>query len=177
MVFLLCSGQLLYRNCFYSRTRLEREIMLTELFPFPAPARPSITKPGQWSLSWEAVPDVPHLPGEPAASCGLNPLLSWIVIWNRGFAIIVNDLGVFIYSVVRVKFTQPTHMQEGIVLGWRSPRRKFYKRFRCCWNKEGVCFCPIYAWSYSSLSSVSSPGMVFCTCGVFTRQRAVAFGT
>lgn len=36
-----------------------------------------------------------------------------------------------------MKFTQPTHMQEGIVLGWRSRRRKFINVSNLARTKKG----------------------------------------
>lgn len=80
---------------------------------------------GQRYLSWERVPGCaccPHLTGK--AFCRLNSVVRWIVPWNSG---------VFncswgqrcVCSVARVNETHgPTHMQEEIVLGCRSQRRK-----------------------------------------------------
>lgn len=70
--------------------------------------------------------------------------------------------------MVGVKFSRPTHVQERIILGWRSQRRKFIKCFKCCWNEGEFCSCLIYSY----LSCLSLFILAFCE-RVYLNQFAV----
>lgn len=83
--YFICAMGSFYTEISFRAELNLKQIMLTELFPFPAPALPlpnplspkqvSGTSPKRVYLS---VPCVPHL-GKCTASCRLNPIVSWIV--------------------------------------------------------------------------------------------------